>query len=92
MDAKVMKEMLDVSGNITQMFYRTQTGKTSVARTSVTFTAPFSIKCAIICSNITNISFVTLEDSKVATITDNAITFPANSANQSYTASVIVFG
>lgn len=92
MDAKVMKEILEKSGNITQMYCETKKGETSVWNTDVSFTAPFPIKCAIICSTSTSIKLVTIEAPDKATITNNTISFFANASNKSFTASVIAFG
>lgn len=92
MDAKVMKEILEKSGNIAQMYCETKTGMTALWETDVSFTAPFPIKCAIIFSSAISTQLVTTEAPGRATITNNTISFFANSANQSFTASIIAFG
>lgn len=93
MNAKVMKEILEKSGNIAQMYCETKRGTTSIGEGKyISFTAPFPIKCAIICSSGISIELATTEAPGNATITNNTIRFLANSANQSFIASVIAFG
>lgn len=91
MDAKVMKEILEKSGNITQMYCETKSGTTDIWDTDVEFTVPFPIKCAIIHSNGTSTELVTTEAPGHATITDNTIRFFAISSNKKFIASIIAF-